>query len=91
MMLALQVAAVAAAVVALLRWRRRCRRVARVEQRFVEAVLAGDFLVADREVGSWFAAVNPRSRVASLSGSRASGRRTPPPGGAAPDNGLSAA
>lgn len=89
-MLVLHVAAVVAAVIALVRWGRRRRRVAHIEQRFVEAVLAGDYLGADREAAAWFTAVARRGRLFSASASSWCGRRTPP--GAAPGgSGLSAA
>ena len=89
-MLVLQMAAVVAAVIALVGRRRRRRRVAHIEQRFVEAVLAGDYPGADREAAAWFTAAAPRGRLFPSPVSSWSGRRTPP-GAARGGSGLSAA
>ena len=88
-MLVLQLAAAVAAIVALTCWRRRRRLLAHIEQRFVAAVLAGDYQGADREAAAWFTAVAPRSRLFPAPPNNRSGRHTPPR--AAGDSGLSAA
>jgi uncharacterized protein HemY len=84
----LQVAALVAAGVLLVRWRRRRRRVEVLAQRFVCAVLEGDFRRADLEATRWFAAAAPCRATAGGSGPV---RRSGPPGGRSPEGGRAAA
>jgi hypothetical protein len=85
----LQVAALAVVVVLLLRWRSRRRRLNALAERFVSALLDGDYRRADLEATRFFAAAARRG-VTSVPGT-GTRRCTGPNGGATPGEGRAAA